>query len=639
MLALVNCLSLASAIPHGRKLSYTSLMNYAPGSQVSDHARIDLDQMAMQNELASLDYVTAEKIYSSGVYSKPAAVCTFSGTDLTTLKALADGSKSDTVYFKTAKTGTPHYAAGKMTGTMKFSTFTATSELIFTYPVADSQITVTSDVPSDGSENCWVGDLPLADQTTDGCVDGSTTSTTSTLVIGTGAGAQSTGCASGATAGFSTCSSVSAQITATCTNTGKRSLKGFSTAAKSKMYDPTLSSKDCPPQTTSPYLKGCPYTSYKPYFDYYCAASSSDCFTDGDYANAIVNAALTSTKTTLGTGNTIDFSASGVNFGASDTGKDDAKGEMIKKGTAYMNAWMYAIREFEDAIDDCTSNDLTANGGSSGPVHAWDEGVAFYVGSAMEMPLSGTALDGISGKGYLAYTLGNKRCANFKTCGENGDATKGISKQNIQLTSLFSQGQRSLLVGECDKTVPIKNEIVKKMTIPLIQGTLRYAYKQATTTPSKPMKEKGEGAIFAAAVLPQVHACNPEHAKTIYDNMNINYAGTIDHTAVKAAFEACYADMGVTCADIGGLWNGNAYYSDTGSAATPSVPGTTYDASPCVDPTTTNSSELSTGAIAGIAVGAGVALIFLLCLCFVINKERNGTPLFTPLTAGSKPSA
>jgi hypothetical protein len=29
--------------------------------------------------------------------------------------------------------------------------------------------------------------------------------------------------------------------------------------------------------------------------------------------------------------------------------------EVAQKATAYMGAWMYAIREFEDAIDDCTA--------------------------------------------------------------------------------------------------------------------------------------------------------------------------------------------------------------------------------------------------------------------------------------------
>ena len=65
---------------------------------------------------------------------------------------------------------------------------------------------------------------------------------------------------------------------------------------------------------------------------------------------------------------------------------DAARKEATKKGTAYMNVWMYAIREFEDAIDDCTSctsecNEFSVNSGS---VHAWDEGVAFYTGTLLD---------------------------------------------------------------------------------------------------------------------------------------------------------------------------------------------------------------------------------------------------------------
>ena len=47
----------------------------------------------------------------------------------------------------------------------------------------------------------------------------------------------------------------------------------------------------------------------------------------------------------------------------------DGKEQAIKKGTAYMNAFMYVIREFEDALDICTESD------NDGAVHAWDEGV------------------------------------------------------------------------------------------------------------------------------------------------------------------------------------------------------------------------------------------------------------------------
>ena len=88
-----------------------------------------------------------------------------------------------------------------------------------------------------------------------------------------------------------------------------------------------------------------------------------------------------------------------------------ARKEAIKKGTAYMNVWMYAVREFEDAIDDCTSctaecNEFSVNSGS---VHAWDEGVAFYTGSLEGALLggdSGGKGDGASGGGDAGGAVG-----------------------------------------------------------------------------------------------------------------------------------------------------------------------------------------------------------------------------------------
>ena len=76
---------------------------------------------------------------------------------------------------------------------------------------------------------------------------------------------------------------------------------------------------------------------------------------------------------------------------------NDARVEAVKKGTAYMNVWMYAVREFENAIDDCETCTTNCNQHStnSDSVHAWDEGVAFYTGS-----LEGTAYGG-DGDGKL----------------------------------------------------------------------------------------------------------------------------------------------------------------------------------------------------------------------------------------------
>jgi len=113
--------------------------------------------------------------------------------------------------------------------------------------------------------------------------------------------------------------------------------------------------------------------------------------------------------------------------------------------------------------------------------------------------------------------------------------------------------------------------------VPLVQGTLRYAYKQSVSgfadeTEIIQAKEKAEGAIFAAAVLPQVYACDTSKAQTIYNNMKLSNSGPVNFAAVKAAFEACYGPMGITCALVGGLLNDDGTYKPNAQPCSPQKP-------------------------------------------------------------------
>jgi len=291
-------------------------------------------------------------------------------------------------------------------------------------------------------------------------------------------------------------------------NNNGRTISGFSTKAEEKMAD---------------------YTDFKYFKAYYGV---------GDYADQWVNAALDGTATAFTNGNA-DFSE--YDF----TGRTEA----IKKGTVYLNIFMYVIREFEDAIDDCTKGCIDCN---DAPVHAWDEGVCFYTGSLEES--LGTS------DGKLLHQLADKRCQNFKTCGKEGNEVTGNSKMNIELFNLLKLGQEQLLGGLCDAAEITTASIAQKMYIPMIQGTLRYAYKVGAQ--EKGEKEAAEGAVFAAAVLPRVHAADPAAAKVIYDNMRVGAPST-DFAAVKTAFESVYDSIGIKCEDIGGLFNDadNSYYA------------------------------------------------------------------------------
>jgi Notch-like protein len=107
--------------------------------------------------------------------------------------------------------------------------------------------------------------------------------------------------------------------------------------------------------------------------------------------------------------------------------------------------------------------------------------VAFYTGS-----LEG--VDG-SGSGKMLHTLADKRCKNFGTCvGDKGSAV------NIAIFEQFTMGRDTLLGGRCDDTKSIKKRIVELMSVPLVQGSLRYAYKVADLQGGS--KEKAEGAAF-----------------------------------------------------------------------------------------------------------------------------------------------
>merc|ERR1712176_1601529 len=291
-------------------------------------------------------------------------------------------------------------------------------------------------------------------------------------------------------------------------NVSKRTIQGFSTSAQKKMAE----------------CANCPYDMYNKFYEYYGQY---------DYGNQIVLAAFAGTKTNFKNFNN-DFKVYGY----------DGKEQIIKKATAYIVIWMYVIRELEDALDDCQEA-CTIENCNDDPVHAWDEAAAFYTGS-----LEGT--DG-SGSGKLAYALADKRCGNFKTCGDMGDETSGTSKVNLDIIKNLDIGQAKLAKGECASALENKEAIEKLMLIPLIQGTLRYAYK----TDYQPYSEKVEakGAIFALAVVPAVYACDPSAGTLIADSMKVGQAGTASFPDVKAAFESTYECLGIDGAMVGGLFD------------------------------------------------------------------------------------
>merc|ERR1712078_734430 len=176
----------------------------------------------------------------------------------------------------------------------------------------------------------------------------------------------------------------------------------------------------------------------------------------------------------------------------------------------------------------------------------------------------------------MIYALADKRCKNFGTC----SAANGGSYVNEALFKQFTKGKVALQQGKCADVPAIKKLIVELMSIPLVQGSLRYAYKVAKLQGGS--KEFAEGAAFSAAILPRVHACDASAAKVIADNMNMEIAESARMSAgfgpVKKAFESVYECLGITCASVGGLIpEGAEYYPGAEPCGTTSK-GSCYNA-------------------------------------------------------------
>jgi len=491
-------LSNASAVRSNRRLSYDSIAGYAPQSQVTDHNAIDLDQAAMQTQLALGNedgFGAALRLYTEGAHSKSVAVVTL------TMPLQIDVAKGTSFMGVDAD-------GNQVAGKAYENNVAGATEVKVQYKTTDSQKDYVG---------CQVG--ASVNPNIERCFAASGSMTVNGSV------------------------EVMYQYDVLSNNINKRSIQGFSTAAQKKMGECT----------------NCPYKMYEKFYNYYGAY---------DYADQIVLAAFSSGKTTFKNFNN-DFG----NYGFA------GREQIIKKGTAYMHVWMYVIREMEDALDDCQEA-CTVDDCNDDPVHAWDEGVAFYTGT-----LEGT--DG-SGSGKLVYGLADSRCANFKTCGAGGDETSGTSMVNLEIFKNFDIGQAKIRKGDCASARTEKEMIENLMLVPLIQGTLRYAWKTDNEAYSE--KAESEGTIFALACLPAVAACDAAAAKVIADNLTVNQNGSADFAAVKGAFESTYECMGVDPAAVGGLYD----------AAT----GTYY----------AGAEPASAGAATNMAIGAAVAAVTSLAM-------------------------
>jgi hypothetical protein len=264
------------------------------------------------------------------------------------------------------------------------------------------------------------------------------------------------------------------------------------------------------------------------------------------------------------------------------------------KASVLMSVGMAVIQHMEHAIivcdkknRDCADPNATTCGHDPTPLI--DSAVAFYAGS-----LEGE--DG-TGKGRMFYEATHQMALNFATCGESGTDAVGEAWANGDVIREFQKAQGNLVHGGCNLARKSKELIVNTMKIPLVQGVLKYAHKlqyEPSSNAEVAEQEAAEGATFAAALLPYLHACSEPDAETVYQYMKVgSNSSDVKFVSVKAALERNYGCLGVTCENVGGVWTVNGYAKG---------------ASPCA---TAASSSSSPGAIAAATIGTVVSLVLV----------------------------
>ena len=321
-------------------------------------------------------------------------------------------------------------------------------------------------------------------------------------------------------------------------------------------------------------------------------------------------------------GSQINYADTFVQDAASGTLPAEMKKELIKKGIVYQGLWMQVVHNLDKGQRDCD-------------VKFWDTGMAYYYGS-----LEGeyqTSADNAA-KGNLLYALAQKRCAEFGTCATTTDSsTVAAVNKKVQSAGGFGYQGRDLLYHQAgcnDANLDLAFKgMVSQMTVPLVQGMLKYAWKadpaqsggscagqagnDAATVATNDgstgdcAKSWAEGWAFAAAVLPQVHKCDATAATTIRANLDVaSTTGPMTGgvKAVKDAIESVYDCLGISCTDVGAYQSSGVVYAgmDACTFAPSNDVDSTTSSGATVPMDTDSAAHRAGAALAGAVVAAAV---------------------------------
>jgi len=328
---------------------------------------------------------------------------------------------------------------------------------------------------------------------------------------------------------------------------------------------------------------GCAFPEYQHFYNYYGIL---------DYGHHWINAAFSQTSTVYST--KVKLKHGNEDFSLLSKA---VRNTAIETATVAMNVFTAVNRLMvEKGIDACKKNsrDFSSYGnnlGMTSVIGDWDTAVATYAGSKLVAPTTTTATKSSEETGSLYYNMVETLAREFGVLEDSSSGPRSIV--NRKILEEFQAGRDGLQHGECEgPTRTSYQKIVSMMRVPWIQGVLRASYRlsRGIDDDGVPLdRERGRGAAFLAALLPDLYECSKDAADVIYHELKINTSSdllsTPDYDKVRTTLEEQYECLAVTCDDIGGYLNRNTgkFFKDTrpcggyGASRTQRRNSVTYD--------------------------------------------------------------
>lgn len=273
-----------------------------------------------------------------------------------------------------------------------------------------------------------------------------------------------------------------------------------------------------------------------------------DYYADPDYADKwFVAAASGNTTAFSGRRGNQDFS---LRFRAPGRGRANA----LFLGTVVLHVWMAIVRELDYAVRSCgvPCSESTNKFCADNAIGHLDAAAALYAGS-----LQGPSHS--SEGGVMVYALANLLASQMRTAKWAGNEVRGPAYVNLELFWRMGEMQTALSKQDCTRANREKNEMIKIMKVPLAQGILRNSWVRVfETAATEAVRNTAEAraATYAAALLPLLHACDATAAQTVHEYTRVG--GDIDeigYDELRQVLEKQYSCLGITCAQVGGVWS------------------------------------------------------------------------------------